>query len=169
MAPPCLACTHPARELIDNFYEKKFIISDSGDVIRTAKHLSEYLAVKYPNDPTPSESGLSTHNSNLHGKVPPKAVTAYRYRGGKILTPEGKVLEEVPPTEYLRAIVTFGYYRLLEDPSRLTPTQVIEAIGMLKKLNANLGDETEAKDAWEQVLQAKIEAETIEGKCEVIE
>jgi hypothetical protein len=165
----CFACIHSQRELIDRFCKNAPVTLESGERIRTAKELQEYLERICPEEKVPSEASISKHK---RWHIYADNVKALITKDGMLMTPDGRSIPHASADEFLQAQITLAYRRLLENPELISISQANEAIALLLKIRGGLAQEGEVKEAWLAYLQGRKKTRKkptiIEGEAEVV-
>ncbi len=137
-------------------------IFETGEDVRTAKDLLVVLSEKYPHDKLPTESNLSIHKKK---HVMPGGIKYIIDSQGSLKTPDGKIIQHISPIESMRIMVTLGTIQMMENPSKISPGHVTDAVGNLARIGGAIKEEDEIKKAWADKLKsmAKSKVKKTEG------
>lgn len=142
----CLACAHPASELINEFCFKRKVEIE-GTIIRTAKELIDALERIYPDAKCPNEASLSKH-----GKRHLPKTGVLQVINGVLCDSDKKPLPGYGLIETARAIINIGVMNILNNPESVSPKHLYDFLHLLYKMQNGISESDEYQKLWSGML-----------------
>ena len=161
MRATCSACNHPGRQYIDEFCLNRKVTFSSGETAETCAELLSMLVRLYPDVKPPPESTISKHGAKhvVHS-------SNLQIVNGILCDSRGRALAGYGIIDTLRALINMGMINILQNPEKVGPNHLLEALGLLWKFQNGLQEQDEFSATWLDLLN-KGEQKKQKGKRKV--
>ena len=135
----CSVCTHPGHVEIDAMLQEPDTTLDE---------IVQWAVEKYPQSPKLYAQSLVRHRQS-HLKLDLSAGTGLILKSdGQLLDTAGRKIEAVGIAAALKTIVTVGIKNILQDPSRVSPKDTIEALRLMRSLGGTSEELAQLMAIW---------------------